>query len=113
MPGETPLRLAPASTKVRYEPLGVVLIFGSWNYPYLVTLKPLITAICSGNCAVIKPSEMSPNASAVTKKLINTYLDKDCFDVIEGGVEIAERICSYPWDLICFTGSTPKGKLVA
>ena len=38
---DTPLRLAPGSTKVRYEPLGVVLVFGSWNYPYIVPLKPL------------------------------------------------------------------------
>lgn len=110
---DTPLMLAPAKTFVRYEPLGVVLIFGSWNYPYVVNLKPLCQAITSGNCAVIKPSEMAPVSSAAIKKLVDKYLDPECFAVIEGGVEIASKICSYQWDLICFTGSTMKGKLVA
>jgi len=62
---DPPLLLAPNSTRIKYEPLGVVLIFGSWNYPYYVTLKPLVQAIASGNCAIIKPSEMSPESSAV------------------------------------------------
>jgi aldehyde dehydrogenase (NAD+) len=110
---DTPLLMAPAMSMVRYEPLGVALIFGSWNYPYVVTLKPLCQAIIAGNCAVIKPSEMSPNSSSAIKKLVDKYLDNECFAVIEGGVEIASRISNYPWDLICFTGSTIKGKLVA
>ena len=67
---DTSLKLAPCSTKVRYEPLGVALIFGSWNYPYVVNIKPLSAAITAGNCAVIKPSEMAPNASAAIKKLV-------------------------------------------
>jgi len=62
---DTPLLLAPNSARIKYEPLGVVLIFGSWNYPYYVTLKPLVQAIATGNCAIIKPSEMSPASSAV------------------------------------------------
>ena len=56
---------------------------------------------------------MAPNCSAVLKKLVETYLDNDCYKVLEGGVEVASKICTYPWDLICFTGSTEKGKLVA
>jgi aldehyde dehydrogenase (NAD+) len=107
------MTLAPASCKIRYEPLGVTLIFGSWNYPYVVTLKPLVQAISAGNCAVIKPSEMAPNASAAIKKLVDKYLDNECIRVIEGGVDIASKICGYPWDLIVFTGSSEKGKLVA
>jgi len=51
---------APASSAIKYEPLGVALIFGSWNFPYFVTLKPLVTCITSGNCAIIKPSELGP-----------------------------------------------------
>jgi acyl-CoA reductase-like NAD-dependent aldehyde dehydrogenase len=56
---------------------------------------------------------MSPESSTVIRKLVENYLDKDCYAVIEGGIDIASRICNYKWDLICFTGSTPKGKLVA
>jgi aldehyde dehydrogenase (NAD+) len=62
---DTPLMLAPAKTMVKYEPLGVALIFGSWNYPYVVNLKPLCQAITAGNCAVIKPSEMAPVSSGM------------------------------------------------
>ena len=60
----------PNFTKIRYEPLGVALIYGSWNFPYFVTLKPLANAIASGNCAIIKPSEMSPNSSKVIQKIV-------------------------------------------
>ena len=76
---ETPLRNAPGSSYIRHEPFGVVLIFGSWNYPYIVTIKPLIQAIVAGNCCVVKPSEMAPASSSAMKKLIEKYLDKDCF----------------------------------
>ena len=110
---DTPLMLAPCKTMIRYEPLGVALIFGSWNYPYMVTIKPLCQAIATGNCAVIKPSEMAPNSSRVIKELVEKYLDRECFAVIEGGPEVAAEIGNHYWDLICFTGSTQKGKLVA
>jgi aldehyde dehydrogenase (NAD+) len=110
---DTPLLLAPSKTRIRYEPLGVVLIYGSWNYPYVVTLKPICQAITAGNCAIIKPSEMAPHASAVIKTLVEKYLDPDCFAVIEGGPEVAMEVQKHPFDLICFTGSTQKGKLVA
>ena len=56
---------------------------------------------------------MAPASSAVIKKLVDRYLDNACYAVIEGGIEIAGKICNYQWDLICFTGSTQKGKLVA
>lgn len=56
---------------------------------------------------------MSPNTSAVMKSLVENYLDRDCFEVIEGDPSVAGEIGKYPWDLICFTGSTQKGKLVA
>ena len=73
---------APNSHRIMYEPLGVCLIFGSWNYPFGVTLGPLVQAIATGNCAVIKPSEMSPECSSVMQKLVDQYLDPRCFRVI-------------------------------
>lgn len=56
---------------------------------------------------------MAPQSSQVMKTLVENYLDRDCFAVIEGGPEVAMEITKHPWDLICFTGSTMKGKLVA
>lgn len=89
---DTAMVFAPATTKVVYEPFGVSLLFGSWNYPYIVTIGPLIGAIAAGNCAVLKPSEMAPASSAAMVKLVNTYLDTDCYRVLEGGVEVAIAI---------------------
>lgn len=59
------LILAPATAKIRYEPLGVALIIGSWNYPYFTLIKPLITCMAAGNCAILKPSEHGKASSAV------------------------------------------------
>mmetsp|Transcript_2618 Transcript_2618/g.3355 ORF Transcript_2618/g.3355 Transcript_2618/m.3355 type:complete len:139 (+) Transcript_2618:131-547(+) len=89
---DTEILLAPAKTTIKYEPLGVALIFGSWNYPYGVTLKPLAQAITAGNCAIIKPSEFAPETAAAMEKFVDTYLDKDCFKVIQGGTDVAIAI---------------------
>ena len=61
----TPLQLAPSQGEVRFDPLGVGLIIGTWNYPVMLTLSPLVAAIAAGNCAVIKPSEVSPATGEV------------------------------------------------
>ena len=79
---DPPLVFAPSTSVVRYEPLGVALIIGSWNFPYFVVIKPLVTCIAAGNCAMIKPSELSPNSSRVMQKLFETYLDKRCVKVV-------------------------------
>jgi len=60
---------------IHKEPYGVALIIGAWNYPFLLTLKPLLGAISGGNCAVVKPSENSPQTAAKIAELIPRYLD--------------------------------------
>lgn len=89
---DTELTFAPAYSTIKWEPLGVALIFGSWNYPYFVTLKPLAQAIAAGNCAIIKPSEFSPATSDAMLKLVTNYLDPECFKVILGGTDVAIAI---------------------
>lgn len=66
-------------TLIKPEPYGVVLIIGSWNYPLHISLGPLSGAIAAGNCAVIKPSEISPNTASAIENLLPRYVDKDCF----------------------------------
>lgn len=107
------LILAPGQVWTRYEPLGVVAVFGSWNAPMVTTLKPLVQAITAGNCCIVKPSEVSAHSSAAIKKLVDTYLDQESIICIEGGVEVATTVNGLPLDLICFTGSTQVGKIVA
>jgi aldehyde dehydrogenase (NAD+) len=104
---------SPCSTFVRYEPLGVALIMGSWNFPYFVTLKPLAMAIAAGNCVMVKPSELAPKSSEVMQTIIEKYLDNKCIKVIQGDTDVCIELTKQKFDLICFTGSPDKGKLVA
>ena len=83
---DTPMLIGPAKSKIVYEPFGVTLIMGSWNFPYYTTLGPLIAVIASGNCAVIKPSELSPNCSKKMKTLLTRFLDTNAYVCIEGAV---------------------------
>jgi len=110
---ETELMLGPGTTLIRYEPFGVVGIFGAWNYPYQLTLKPMVQAITCGNAVLMKPSEISPCSSAVMKKFVDKYLDTSTIQVCEGGIDVAVAFNNLKLDYICFTGSTFVGKIVA
>ena len=63
-------------TEIVYEPYGVALIIGAWNYPFQLTLWPLLRAIAAGNCAVLKPSEIAGHSSELLEKELPQYLDK-------------------------------------
>jgi aldehyde dehydrogenase (NAD+) len=110
---QTPALVQPAKSYLVPEPFGSVLIMGPWNYPYLCTIPYVATAIAAGNTVVLKPSELSPNSSNAMVQLFEKYLDKDCYQVIEGQFKVASEITTYPWDFIVFTGGTEKGKKVA
>ena len=112
-PYDTPLMAGPGTSYIKPEPYGVMLIYGSWNYPFRVTLPYAASAIAAGNCVVIKPSEIAPNCSRALAQLFENYLDKDCYRVIEGGGNMATELSKQQWDLIIFTGSTDKGRKVA
>src|SRR4051794_25344104 len=81
----TPLVLKPAHTHVRFDPLGVGLIIGTWNYPVMLSLSPLVAAISGGNTAVIKPSDVAPATAEVIARYLPEYLDRDAFSVVLGG----------------------------
>ncbi|XP_029026372.1 aldehyde dehydrogenase family 3 member A2-like isoform X2 [Betta splendens] len=97
---------------IQPEPLGVVLIIGAWNYPWAVTLQPLVGAIAAGNAAVIKPSEVSSHSSQVMENLLPQYLDKDLYPVVAGGVLETQELLKQRFDHIFYTGSSTVGKLV-
>ena len=111
-PKDLPAFMAPGSAYIRNEPFGVALVIGSWNFPFATTLHPMIGAIAAGNCVCIKPSEMAEHSSATMKELIDG-LDQRVFGCIEGGAEIAIALLEERWDVIAFTGSPQKGKLIA
>ena len=74
------------STYIQYQPLGVCFIIGAWNYPLMLTIVPLVGAIASGNCALVKPSELSPNTAKLLEELFPKYLDSNFIKVVNGGV---------------------------
>src|SRR5207247_9768395 len=81
---ETPLILLGSQSRILYQPKGVVLIMSPWNFPINLTLGPLVSAIAAGNCAIVKPSEMTPNASACMKRILHDLFDEDEVAVVEG-----------------------------
>ena len=95
-----------------YQPLGVVLIIGAWNYPYQVCLVPLAGALASGNCAIVKPSELSPNTSKLMEKLFPKYFDSNYVTVVNGGVQETTDLLKQRFDHIFYTGNTNVGKIV-
>lgn len=94
-------------------PKGIVLIIAPWNYPFLLLFKPLVGAIAAGNCAILKPSEVSVNTARVIEKLINENFDPNFLHVETGGVQEAIELTNNPsWDHIFFTGGTEIGRAV-
>lgn len=106
------LALHPSEGRIQYEPKGVVLIVAPWNYPVQLTLMPLIGAIAAGNCAVLKPSELTPNVSGVLEEMISKYFKPEYLKVVQGDHLVGETLTHGDFDHIFFTGSVPVGKLV-
>jgi aldehyde dehydrogenase (NAD+) len=94
------------------EPYGVALIIAPWNYPFQLAIAPLIGAIAAGNCAILKPSELTPRTSALLSKLISEYFPEEYIAVVEGGVETSTALLNEKVDYIFFTGSVPVGKII-
>lgn len=108
----TPWHQFPASNHIYSEPFGVTLIAGPWNYPFNLLMTPLIGAIASGNCAILKPSEISAQSSVVIAEIINKTFESGFIKVIEGGVEVTQELLTEKFDHIFFTGGTEVGKIV-
>lgn len=108
----TPFFLQPGRTTVQFDPLGVGLIIGAWNYPIQLILSPLIAALSAGNCAVLKPSEISPASADALARLVPQYLDREAVSVVTGGVAETTALLELHWDHIFFTGSPAIGTVV-
>lgn len=107
-----PLAQLPGRCWVQYDPLGVVLIIGPWNYPVYLSLAPLIAAVAAGNCAVLKPSELAPATSALLARLVPLYLDAEAVRVVEGDGQTTQDLLAQGFDHALFTGGTDVGKKI-
>lgn len=108
----TPLALFGTRQFVKAEPKGRVLIISPWNFPVMLTLRPLITALAAGNEVVVKPSEHTPKTSDAIKNVVEAAMDPSLVEVVLGGADVAAELTAQPFDHICFTGGTQIGKLV-
>ncbi|WP_066398662.1 aldehyde dehydrogenase [Neobacillus mesonae] len=109
---KTPLTHIGSNSYIYSEPYGVALIISPWNYPFQLAIAPLIGAIAAGNCAVMKPSELTPKTSEVLEKLIRECFPEEFIAVVQGGVETSQALLNGKFDYIFFTGSVPVGKII-
>ena len=109
---KTPPALFPATSRVMRVPFGVTLILSPWNYPVLLTLQPLASALAAGNTAILKPSAYAPASSALLARLIEQTFDSRLAAVVQGGREQNAALLEQAYDMIFFTGGETVGRLV-
>ncbi len=109
----TPLAQFPADSLVIPEPYGCVLVMAPWNYPFLLSMDPLIGAIAAGNCCILKPSAYAPHVSAVIKKLIESIFPPQFAAVAEGGREENAILLELRFDSPCIVDETADLSLAA
>lgn len=108
----TPLMHFPGSSRIVREPRGVCLIIAPWNYPFLLAVGPMISAIAAGNCVTLKPSEYAPATAAVLEKMLDVCFEGRFCRTVTGGAEVSAAETARPYDMIFFTGSTAVGRKV-
>lgn len=104
--------LLSARAEIRYEPKGVSLIVSPWNYPFNLTVVPLISALAAGCPAILKPSEMTPASSALMARMVGELFDDEEVALVEGEVDVAQYLLHKPFEHVFFTGSPQVGKIV-
>lgn len=109
--GFTPL-MAGTQGRIEYQPRGRCLIISPWNYPVNLSFCPLVLALAAGNTAILKPSEMTPNLSAVMQKIVDRTFGPDEVALFQGDAETAKALLDLPFDHIFFTGAPALGKVV-
>ena len=100
------------TSKIYSDPLGCTLVIGAWNYPYQLSLSPMVTALAAGNTCIVKPSEVAENTMNAMAKIINENFPQEYLFVAQGGVDEITEILKFKFDKIFFTGSTKVGQIV-
>lgn len=108
----TPLAQFPSRSFILHEPYGAALIMAPWNYPFLLSIDPLIGAVAAGNCVVLKPSAYAPATSRAMATLLAKVFDPAWVTVVEGGRKENATLLDQRFDFIFFTGGMTVGRLV-
>ena len=101
-----------SESKIILEPKGVVLFLTPWNYPFVLTIRPLVACIAAGNAVMIKPSELTPHSARLIKEILESVFPEDEVCVFEGGVEVASELLKLPFEHIFYTGGPQVAKIV-
>ena len=112
VPVRATMMLFGTSSKIVKEPKGVTLVVSPWNYPFYLTFGPMISSIAAGNTVIIKPSEMTPNMSAIISEIVEKAFSPEEVCLFQGEADVASYLTSLPFDHIFFTGSPAVGKHV-
>jgi aldehyde dehydrogenase (NAD+) len=111
-PVDGALSMFGSKAEIRYEPKGVVLIMAPWNYPFQLTMAPLIAALAAGCRAIVRPSEKAPATRAVMAEIVAEAFTPGEVALVGGEIDVAQQLLTYPFDHIFFTGGTAVGKVV-
>jgi aldehyde dehydrogenase (NAD+) len=109
---ETPLSYMGTRSYIKYEPKGVALIMAPWNFPFNLTISPLVACLAAGNAAILKPSEKSANTSSLIVKMVGEVFSPKEVYAVTGDSEVAKQLLEFPFNHIFFTGSSRVGKEV-
>lgn len=108
----TPLNNFPAKSYRLPSPYGLVLIISPWNYPFMLSLEPVVDAVAAGNSVILKPSSTSTHVSAVIAKLIEITFDKNHVTTLLDGSQACDYVMEKDIDYIFYTGSTRVGQMI-
>ena len=108
----TPMSLIGTRSYLIHEPKGNVLIIAPWNYPFVLTLRPLVSALAAGNVAILKPSKLTPHTSGLIRQMIAELFPADEVLVFEGDAKLSGALLELPFNHIFFTGSPAIGRIV-
>lgn len=109
---DTPITYLGSRARLKYEPKGVTLIISPWNFPFNLSITPLIASLAAGNTAFLKPSERTPGTSELIKQMVSEIFSEDEVVVFTGDAEVAKEIIKLPFNHIFFTGSSKVGREV-
>ena len=106
------LELMPAGARILYQPLGVVGIMAPWNYPFYLSIMPVIAALAAGNRVMLKPSELAPRTAEFLAEFLGKLFPANKVATVLGGPDTGAAFASLPFDHLLYTGSTAVGRLV-
>lgn len=109
---DVPFVFKTNKVRIHKEPLGSALIIGTYNFPFMLTVVPLVGAIAAGCTAVLKPSEGAPNVAMVIKSIVESCLDPEAYRVVNGAVPETTALLDQKWDKIFYTGSANVARII-